>query len=114
MNDSPRMSFRQRVRYLRGDVQCFSQVQRLAFKSSGERLAFDVLHYNETATVDFAHLVNRADIRMIERRCGLASRIKRLLAGESADQGGQELDSYLSIESGVFGQIDVAHPARAD
>src|SRR5262245_17353677 len=70
MQDRPRMRIGKRRRELDGDAKCFVERQRATLVAGGERFAFDVLHCEKITSVNAAELVERADIRMIERRNG--------------------------------------------
>src|SRR5215475_11005449 len=62
-----------------------------------------------------ADVVNREDVRVVERRGGAgflleAEQTVRILG----ELGGQDFDGDLATESRVFGQIDLAHSACAE
>jgi len=64
--------------------------------------------------IRFAHFVNRTDVWMVEfGRCASLPDQPLLRTVVRCGFRGQELDSYLAIEPGVFRKIDLAHPARA-
>jgi hypothetical protein len=58
---------RMRLTYLRSQVQDHLHIRRLALNPVLERLPFEQLHGDEVPTISFINLINRADIRMIER-----------------------------------------------
>ena len=80
-----------------------------------ERLALQVLHHEVRGAVLFAHVIEGADVRMIE----LADRPR--LAVESltevpvvSEPGRQDFDRHGPIEAGVASVVDLAHAAAAE
>ena len=80
-----------------------------------KRLAVEILHDDEGAAVFFADIVNRADIRMIERRRRLRFTAESLeglaILGHFLRQ---EFQSYRAVQAGVFGFVDDAHASAAE
>ena len=67
MHDSLCMSRVEGIGYLHSQVQDFLDIERLAVNQMLERLSLQQLHGDEVLAVRFINLVNRADVRMIER-----------------------------------------------
>ena len=80
-----------------------------------ERGALQELHRDEGLAVFFANVVNRADIRMIERGGGLRFALEaREGARVGADIFGKEFQRDAAMEAIVFGFVDDAHAAGAE
>jgi hypothetical protein len=74
----------------------------------GDGLAVDELHHEVAAAVVLADVVQRADVRVVERRDRLRLALEPL--GERAFHG---LHRDVAVETRVFGAIDVAHSPGA-
>ena len=66
MDNPNRVSFCERIRYLRRNVDSFSQLEGLSLNASCESFALDILHHYEAARVFFRDFVDRADVGVIE------------------------------------------------
>jgi hypothetical protein len=79
-----------------------------------QRHAVEKLHDDEGMAILLPDLMNRADVGMIKRRCGL-----RLALEPSQglwvfdDVIGQEFEGDKAVEGNVLGLVDHAHPAPA-
>ena len=86
-----------------------------AREQRAEGLALDELRGNEVVAVGQSHLVNRENVRMIERGGRLrllleprqAFRILRVLVR-------QNLQRDAAAEARILGQVDLSHPARTE
>src|SRR5207237_10632217 len=80
-----------------------------------QRSALDELHDDEPMSIRFANLVNRHDVRMVERgrgaRFALESRASIGIGGERLRQN---LDRDVASELPVSRAIPVAHSTGAD
>ena len=78
-----------------------------------ERLALEQLHHHELLAVVLADVVQRADVRMAQRRDdpGLAQEALHRL-GDRSGVGGQQLDRHMPPEPRVLGLVDDAHARR--
>src|SRR5208282_3495449 len=80
----------------------------------GERLAFEIFHDQEVAAILRTNVVERADIRMLERRNSFCFALHALSQFRvRGKMRRQNLDSNNSVEARVLGAVDFAHPARA-
>src|SRR5262245_8102943 len=90
-----------------------------------ERLAFEILHHQETdrrwrsagrgRIGRFPDVVQVADVRMIQRRDRLRLALEAGAAvGVRGERLAQDLDRHDPIEARVAGLVDVAHPAAAE
>jgi hypothetical protein len=87
-----------------------------AFRESiGKRLTVDVLHHEVVGLIVMPDIVNRADMRMIQRRndlrLTLEALLKRWIGGEMCREN---FDRDGSIQAMVDRFIDLAHAAAAD
>ena len=80
----------------------------------GECLALDVLHHEEPHAAFLAHVVERADVGVIQAgdrpRLSLESREP---FGVAIELGWEDLDGDCAVEAGVAGAIHLAHAALA-
>ena len=105
MDDAARVRCRQGVGNLRAVEQGFVHRPRAFLEHAGQRLTLDQLHHQ----VVRAHIVERADVRMVQGRDGAG------FAGEScAEAFLAHLDRHGAVQPGVAGAEDAAHAARAE
>src|SRR5438132_9646457 len=77
--------------------------------------AFDELHRDEQVAVDFTEIVNRDDVRMLERSRCLGFTEKSLAESRILrDPFAHHLDGHGTIEHRVHRAIDDAHGAFSD
>ena len=77
--------------------------------------AFNEFGDDVVCAFGFADLIDRQDIWVIEGGCGFGFLNKTIqLIRVLAEFFIQEFDRHFPIEPGVLGQVDLAHPARAD
>ena len=78
-----------------------------------KRLPLDVLHRNESGAVaGLSRLINDGDVRMREFRSGdrlLHKALSRFLV-----RPGQDFQRNLPLQSGIFREVNLPHPAAAD
>ena len=95
--------------------QRFVERQRSAREARGERLPVEILHDQELDVVLAAHVVERADVRMIEPRDGPGFALEalapvRLIGG----LGRQDLDGDRASHARVERAIHLAHATPAE
>ena len=77
-----------------------------------ERLPIEKLHHNEQLSFVFGSFVNRADVLMIERRCGAGLTLE---AGQrlpvTRQVLGEKFQGDQASQPSVFGLVDDTHPA---
>ena len=77
--------------------------------------ALDVAHRDEQHALDLARVVDRDDVRVLDRgglgRFAGEPLAKRVVLGEL---GGQDLQRHIPVEAQVAGQVDHAHAAATD
>ncbi len=105
----------ERVRYLGAEPRDLVDGHRLAVGQVLERLAVHQLHDQEVATLLLCELVDRADVRVIQRRgrprLPLEPRQRLGILGQGI---GQELERHLPAEDQVLGLVDHAHAAAPE
>ncbi len=88
--------------------------QRACRKTQGERLAFEILHDQKIDAVLTPDIVERADMRVIERRNRARLALEPLARlGIARHVRRQDLDRDGAIQARVAGFVDLAHAARA-
>ena len=82
-------------------------------EESVQGLPGDILHDDEGDAIGFFDAVDRADMRVAQRRGGarLTQQVAPRIAGEARVQN---LDRYGPAKQGVTGAIDLSHAAGAD
>ncbi len=81
----------------------------------GQRLPLHELHGEEAALEQVADLVDRDDVRVVERRRGARFLLEAPdRVGVAGERGPQQLHRDLAAKPGVVRQVDLAHPAAAD
>src|ERR1700682_4180613 len=79
-----------------------------------QRLAVEELHGDERLAALLADVVNRADVGMVESRCGLRFTLK---TGKSLGVFGyfigQELQGHEAMQPGVLSLVDDTHVTTA-
>ena len=80
----------------------------------GQRLAFQELHDEVLDAVLVAHVVERADVGMRERRDGLGFSLETLAnLLVLRKMRGEDLDRDRALQPRVLRFVDLAHPSRA-
>src|SRR5690606_27955801 len=102
-------------RYIQRDRERVGERERTARDTLRQRLAIVVRHRHvELAVARLADLVDRADVRMLQRRCRLRLRDEaRLRIAVRAEVWREKLELYDAVESGIACPIDHADPAAA-
>ena len=96
-------------------LECLIEWQRALCEPVGQRLAFEVLHDEIRRAGLFAHVIQRADVGMIELRDRAGFAVEALaelrIGGERLRE---DLDRHRAIEPRVARLVDLAHPAGAE
>ena len=80
-----------------------------------ESLALQELHRDDGLPIAFINVVNRADVRMVQRRRGVRFALKTLQSLAALREFlRQELQGDKPVEFGVLRFVDHAHPAPAE
>jgi hypothetical protein len=106
---------REGVGDLRRHPERLLQRQRPLLQTLRQRLACQVLHHQERRALMLAHVIQRADVRVIQSGDGFRFSLKpRTALRVGADVGREELDGNAAVEARVAGLVYLAHAARAD
>jgi hypothetical protein len=105
----------ERVSHLYAQLQQQIHRQRLAPDTMFERLPFEMLHHDEEPAVLLPDLMNRADVRVIQRRRGACLSLKSLQRIGIARQFlGQKLQGDVAAEARVLSFVDDSHSAATE
>ena len=114
VDDAARVRCIEGIGDLNGEIEQPGQRNRFAVDFGLQRSAFEQLEDDERAPFVFADFVDRADVRMVQRRCGPRFTEEPLDCETIARRlGQQELERHPSAEDQILGQIDLAHAAAA-
>ena len=115
VHDPGGVSGGERIGHLCDEAGDLGHRQRTAGEASRERLALVVRHRDERLAGEVADLVDRRDVRVIERAGG--ARLPQQ-AGRGVRMAGglrrQELERDPALEVRILGEIHRPHPAGAD
>ena len=105
----------ERVGDLDTEIEQVVERQRTAREPLLQRLAFEQLHHHELLAVVLADVVQRADVRVAQRRDDprLAQKALHRLR-IAAELRRQQLQRHVTTEPGVFRFVDHAHAAAAE
>ncbi len=102
------------IRDLNADLEQLGDFDGSPGDAMLQRLPLEQLHGDERPALEFADVINRANIRMIQ------SRSSPRLAAESLDGlrvlrniVRKEFQSYIAAEPRILGLVNHAHPAAA-
>src|SRR5262249_19924375 len=108
MDDPGGMSRRERPGDLHGDVERWGQFHPAVRQLLAERLTVNELGGDEMCLADFPDVVNREDVRMIERGGGARFPLEAmhavLISGEAS---GEQFERDLATEPGILLQINL-------
>jgi len=87
--------------------------QRAALQALGQRLALEQLHHEVVDPVLGPHVVERANVGMVEAGDGAGLALEALPErGVGSEVGGKDLDRDGALEPRVARAVDLAHPTR--
>ena len=115
MHDAAGVRSLERVGDFQAEIEHALERQRARRDLVLQRLAVEQLHHDEVLAVVLADVVDRADVRMVQRRgdARLAPEAFERL-GVRGQIARQELQRDLTAEPDVFRAVDDAHAAAAD
>ena len=115
VHDAAFVSLGERFGDLLGESQRFGQRQRALAQHVAQGASIDVLHRDERHTVVFAHFVNVAKKRVIDRSCRQRLTTKTLTGDPVlTHRGRQELERDPAVQFGVVRQVDDPHPTLSE
>ena len=114
MDDALRVCRIERVGDFDAELDDPIELERVSLDEMFERPPFEQLHHEELLPLVLADVVDRADVRVIQRRRRARLALKALRGRRVARQlGRQELDGDLPAEANILGAVDDAHAAAA-
>ena len=115
MNDALAMCFVESIGDLRRDCENLIEWQRPLLQPCRQRLSLQIRHDDEMRAVEFADVVDPADVRMIERGHGAGLPLEAAAQiWVEGDVGPEHFDRDGPIETGIAGAIDLTHSTRAE
>jgi hypothetical protein len=115
MDDSLRVRRIECVRNLDAELDNAVELERMAFDEMFEGLTFEQLHHEELLSFVFADVVDRADVRMVQRGRGTCLALKTLRRrGILRPLQRQELERHVPAEPDILGAVHDAHAAPAE
>jgi hypothetical protein len=105
----------ERLGHLRRDVDAFEQRERPRVEARAKRLTLDILGHDVVRAVGLPDVEDREDVRVVQGGGGAGLCLEAPHAVGIHDEGQrQELERDAATEARVGGEIDLAHPARAE
>jgi hypothetical protein len=104
MHDAVVVRRLQRIRDLAGDGQRFLQWNRAFLDSLRQCRTLHQLHHQVVGS----HVVQRADVGMVQRRDGSGFPLEAF-----SEMLGGDFDRYVAVEARVGGAVHLSHPALA-
>src|SRR5450631_3063778 len=115
MDDPGAVGFLEGIADLYAALQHLLQRQRTFLQPVVKALALHELHHQIRGSVLCAHVVEHADVRMIQRRNDPGFALEPLLRlGIVRKMGGKNLDRYRPVQASVARAINLAHAARPE
>jgi hypothetical protein len=112
MNDAKPMRRVERIDNRDGQFEHRFHRQRCAIDTPAQRLALQHFHHEKRMAVVLADVVQRADVRVIQRRRRACLALESLQSDRIArERVGQKLHRHLPSETRVLGAVDDAHSA---
>ena len=108
------VSFLQRIANLYAALQRLLQWKRPLLQAEVQALALDVLHHQVVGSILASHIMQHANVGMIERGNRACFPLEALLGLEvGRKMRRQDFDRYSALQAGVASAIHFAHAARA-
>src|SRR5262245_12797298 len=87
-------------------------VQRLTTDACLERFSLEQLHHQVWAALRFAHVIDGANVGVVQRGGGARLALKALPRGVVREPFWEDLESYVATEAGVASFVHFTHAAR--
>ncbi len=115
MDDALGVRRGQRVGDLHRGLEKLFFRQRAGFNALLQRAALEQFHHHERVPVLLADVVDRADVRVVQRGRRARLALEAFLGVRVTEELlGQHLDRNLPAQPRVLGQVNLAHPALTD
>src|SRR5580698_10936809 len=113
MHDALLMGRGEGIHNLKSDAEDLGHRHRALAKLLPQRLAVNPLHDDERQTVHRTDVVNRDDVRMIQRRSGAGLLYESRLRAREHQFSANSLDRDLAGEPRIPGAVDLPHASLA-
>src|SRR5262245_3040124 len=113
MDDAGAVRRIKRIRHLDPDVDGLMDPGRAMRQQIAQGLTLEQLHHQVWAALVLADVVNRADVGMVQRRCGTGFAAETLQRTRVGQIFRDELEGDGTSEAGVFARVHDTHPASA-
>jgi hypothetical protein len=114
VHDALRVRRVERIGHVEPELEDLARRETIGRDPAAERLALEALHHDERAALVLADVVDRADVRVVERRGRLRLALEALASGLVLEvRFRQELHRHRAVKARVLGLVDDAHPAGA-
>jgi hypothetical protein len=101
--------------HLAAELDRFDDRQRTAREAGGKRFSFGQFHHQERDAFVFTHVVERADVRMIQRRRGVGLALEPATALRARSRmGAQVFESDNTIQASVSCTVDLTHASDSE
>jgi len=114
MQDPGVVRCRQTVGYSRQQLHHLAPTPRLCAQPVSQRAAIDVFRYHVLASFEFAGIVDRNNVRVIQGGRQSSLNLEAASRGQVCQIVGKNFDRNLATEFGIPSPVDLAHAARAD
>ena len=115
MHHAAEMRSIERIRNLHPVLENLLQRQRPFFQPLRQRLSFDALHHQITDAVLTAHIVQHANVRMVQAGNGFRFALKSLLAHRIGGKlSWQNLHRHIALQPRIPRSVHFTHPARTE
>src|SRR5882762_7597695 len=115
MDYATSMGFVQRIRNLRAEFQYLLQRQRTFFQALRQRLSLHALHHQVVHAILAAHVVQHANVRMIQARNGLGLAFESLLSNWITRKlYRKNLERHGAVQPRIPRPIHLSHATRAE
>ncbi|GEM_PF-1555453 len=114
MDDTMAVCMLESIRDLGTKPECLVERRNCAAYHLAQLGSIDVLHRDERDASLFAHLVDRADVRVIESRRVACLGDEASVCRPTGRPHANCLDRHLPVEDGVAGLVYLAHSAGRD
>jgi hypothetical protein len=103
------------IRDLNGQVENSCSFHRMAADALLQRRAFETFHHDERSPICLANVINRANVRVIERRGSFRFPFKAFEHLRILRQFfREEFQGYGTIQANIFCSVDDSHSTTAE
>jgi hypothetical protein len=108
------MSLGKSLGHLAAELDRLADWEGPALETGGKRLSFGQFHHQKRDAFVFTHVVECADVRMIQRRRGVGLALEPATALRArCGMGAQVFESDQTVKASVSRSVDLAHAANS-